>query len=112
MNWNGIIVGAAVFLIIGICHPLVIKMEYRWGKQSWWALALAGTLFAVISLLINNVTLSTIFGAAAFSFYWSIREIIAQERRVLRGWFPENPKRSEYYNKRREELGMKQSKED
>ena len=42
MNLNGIIVGAAVFLIIGICHPIVIKMEYHWGKQSWWLLALGG----------------------------------------------------------------------
>ncbi|MCR5014115.1 MAG: DUF4491 family protein [Bacteroidales bacterium] len=108
MNWNGIIVGAAVFLIIGICHPLVIKMEYRWGKQSWWALALAGGVFAVISLFIDNPTLSTICGAAAFSFFWSIREILAQEKRVLRGWFPENPKRSRYYAQKREELGMKQ----
>ena len=29
MNYNGIIIGAAVFLSIGICHPLVIKMEYQ-----------------------------------------------------------------------------------
>ena len=45
MNYNGIILGAAVFLIIGICHPIVIKMEYHWGKQSWWVLAVAGVLF-------------------------------------------------------------------
>ena len=36
MNINGIIVGAATFLIIGICHPLVIKAEYYIGKKSWW----------------------------------------------------------------------------
>ena len=40
MNFNGIIVGAATFLIIGLCHPLVIKMEYYWGKKSWWLLFL------------------------------------------------------------------------
>ena len=28
MNINGIIIGAAVFLSIGICHPLVIKMAF------------------------------------------------------------------------------------
>ncbi|MBR4841516.1 MAG: DUF4491 family protein, partial [Bacteroidaceae bacterium] len=44
MYFSGIIVGAAVFLIIGICHPIVIKMEYYWGKKSWWVLALAGTV--------------------------------------------------------------------
>ena len=35
MNFNGIIVGLAVFLSIGICYPAVIKMEYHWGKQCW-----------------------------------------------------------------------------
>ena len=40
MNFNGIIVGAAVFMIIGICHPIVIKMEYYWGKRCWWVLLL------------------------------------------------------------------------
>ena len=101
MNLNGIIVGAAVFLIIGICHPIVIKMEYYWGKQSWWVLALAGVIFSVISLFVENLIISTIMGAAAFSCFWGIHEVIAQEKRVLRGWFPENPKRKDYYNRRR-----------
>lgn len=106
MNLNGILAGAAVFLIIGICHPVVIKLEYRWGKQSWWILAVVGTLFALSSLLVSGITLSTILGAAAFSCYWGIREIIAQEKRVLRGWFPENPARSEYYARRRKETSI------
>ncbi len=104
MNINGIIVGAAVFLIIGLCHPLVIKMEYHWGKQSWWLLALGGTVFAVASVLVSNLVVSTILGAAAFSFYWGILEIFAQEKRVLKGWFPENPERSEYYARKRQEM--------
>ena len=93
MNINGIIVGAAVFLIIGICHPIVIKLEYYYGKRSWWLMALAGAVF--------NLVLSTILGSAAFSCFWGIHEIIAQEKRVLRGWFPENPKRHEYYAAKR-----------
>lgn len=106
MNINGIIVGAAVFLIIGICHPIVIKMEYHWGKQSWWLLALAGAIFAGASLFVSDPVLSTILGSAAFSFFWSIHEIIAQEKRVLKGWFPENPKRSKYYAQKREQLNI------
>ena len=27
-----------------------------------------------------------------------------QEKRVLRGWFPENPQRHEYYEARRKEM--------
>ena len=104
MNFAGIIVGAAVFLIIGICHPIVIKMEYYWGKKSWWVLALAGVVLAVISALTNNIVLSTILGAGAFSCFWGIHELFSQEMRVLRGWFPENPQRADYYEKRRREL--------
>ena len=104
MKFEGIIVGAAVFLIIGVCHPIVIKMEYYWGKQSWWVLALAGALFAAASLFVDSRIWSTILGAAAFSFFWGIHEITAQEKRVLKGWFPENPKRSDYYARKRENM--------
>ena len=48
MTLQGIIVGAAVFLIIGICHPLVIKMEYYWGKKSWWVLLVVGLALAAL----------------------------------------------------------------
>ena len=97
MNFSGIITGVAVFLIIGICHPIVIKMEYYWGKRSWWVLLLAGLCFAAASLFTGAETLSTILGAAAFSCFWGINELFSQEKRVLRGWFPENPARHDYY---------------
>lgn len=102
MNISGIIVGAATFLIIGICHPIVIKMEYYWGKKSWWLLLAAGIILSVISLTIKNIVTSTIAGAAAFSCFWGILEMFQQEKRVLKGWFPENPKRHCYYQAIRE----------
>ena len=104
MNFNGIIVGAAVFFSIGICHPAVIKMEYHQGRKCWWMWLVAGLLFCGLSLLIENDTLSTIVGGFAFSCLWGIGEVLMQEKRVLRGWFPENPKRHDYYEKRRKEL--------
>lgn len=79
-------------------------MEYHWGKRSWWVLFLAGLAFSILSLFINNIVLSTIVGAAAFSCFWGIHEILSQEMRVLRGWFPENPKRHVYYERRRKEV--------
>ena len=33
MHFNGIIVGLATFLIIGVFHPIVIKAEYHFGKR-------------------------------------------------------------------------------
>ena len=106
MNLSGIIVGAAVFLIIGICHPVVIKMEYKWGKRSWWVLLVAGLLFCILSVLLRHDLWSTIAGAAAFSCFWGIHEILSQEMRVLRGWFAENPARHDYYERRRAELKL------
>lgn len=104
MNINGIIIGAAVFLSIGICHPLVIKMEYNWGKRSWWIWLVAGLAFCVLSLFVKNDILSIIIGGFAFCCLWGIHEMFLQEKRVLRGWFPENPKRHEYYQTRRKEM--------
>lgn len=97
MNFSGIIVGAAVFFIIGICHPAVIKMEYHWGKKSWWVWLVTGLISSAISLLLENDIASTILGGFAFSCFWGILEMFQQEKRVLDGRFPENPKRHDYY---------------
>ncbi len=72
-------------------------MEYYWGKRSWWILLLAGIGFCVMSLFATDQTISAILGATAFSCFWSIHELFEQEQRVLKGWFPMNPKRKEYY---------------
>lgn len=93
MNIEGIAVGLATFLIIGIFHPIVIKAEYHFGKRCWWFFLLAGVAFACLSLFINSLVWSTIVGVTAFSCFWSIHELIEQDKRVKRGWFPANPKK-------------------
>lgn len=103
MNFNGIILGAAVFLIIGICHPVVIKLEYHIGKKSWWIMLAAGLLFGLASIFVKPFLWSSILGAFAFSCFWGILEIFQQEKRVVKGWFPENPARHDYYEKLRQE---------
>ena len=91
MNLTGIIVGLATFLIIGVFHPIVIKAEYYLGTKCWWIFLLAGIAFGVISLLADNLIISTILGVTAFSSFWSILELIHQKERVRKGWFPEGP---------------------
>lgn len=92
MNWSGIVLGAASFLIIGIFHPIVIKAEYHLGKGCWWIFALAGAGFCAASLTAGGV-LSAVLGVFGFSCFWSILELFQQEKRVKKGWFPANPKR-------------------
>lgn len=93
MNLSGIILGASAFFLIGAFHPIVIKAEYHLGKKCWWAFAIAGIICAVISLMIDNIILSSIIGVLAFCFFWSILELFEQEKRVKKGWFPENPQK-------------------
>lgn len=91
MNFTGIIIGAATFFCIGIFHPIVIKSEYYFGAQCWWAFLLAGLCFVAGSLFVSNLILSTTLGVIAFSSFWSILELFQQRKRVNRGWFPEGP---------------------
>ena len=91
MNFTGIIVGLATFLIIGVFHPIVVKAEYYLGTGCWWMFLLAGIIFGAISLLVGNLILSTILGVTAFSSFWSILELVHQKERVRKGWFPAGP---------------------
>ena len=88
MNFTGIIIGLATFLIIGVFHPIVIKAEYYLGTRCWWMFLLAGIIFGAISLIISNLIVSTILGVTAFSCFWSILELKEQKERVRKGWFP------------------------
>jgi uncharacterized membrane protein len=93
LNFSGIIIGIATFLVIGLFHPLVIKAEYYIGVKSWWLFLLLGIASVVASLLVENLTLSILLGVVAFSSFWSIGEVFEQKKRVEKGWFPANPKK-------------------
>lgn len=93
LNFLGIVIGVATFLVIGLFHPLVIKAEYYIGVKSWWLFLLLGIVSSVASLLVANFILSIFLGVVAFSSFWSIGEVFQQKKRVEKGWFPANPKR-------------------
>ena len=93
MNYNGLIIGIATFLVIGLFHPLVIKAEYHLGTRCWPLFALAGVLACGASLLVDAAVPSILLGVLGFSCFWSIHELFEQENRVRKGWFPANPKR-------------------
>ena len=94
MNFQGITIGIIAFAIIGVFHPIVIKTEYYIGKKAWPVFLVAGLLLIGLSLFINNSMLSAIIGVVGFSSLWSIHEIIEQEERVRKGWFPKNPNKN------------------
>ena len=91
MNFTGIIVGLATYLIIGLNHPIVNKAEYYLGTKCWWVFLVAGIVFCIMSIVVENLIASTILGVTAFSSFWSIGELFEQKQRVKKGWFPEGP---------------------
>ncbi|GAA0117018.1 DUF4491 family protein [Clostridium senegalense] len=93
LNLQGIMIGLMAFFIIGVFHPIVIKGEYYFGKKIWPMFFILGLIFIGISLIVKNNIIASILGVTGFSCLWSIHEIIEQEERVKKGWFPKNPKR-------------------
>ena len=90
---TGLTVGIFTFLIIGLFHPLVIQAEYWFGTRSWWMFLVLGIAAAALSVCVEGLVLSILFGVVAFSSFWSILEVFQQRERVRKGWFPENPRR-------------------
>ncbi len=96
MNFSGLIIGLVAFLIIGISHPIVIKTEYYFGKKVWPVFLGVGIVFIVISIFVHQLMASTILGIAGFTSLWAIHELIEQEERVAKGWFPANPNKDKH----------------
>ena len=99
LNFEGILLAVCTFLIIGLCHPLVIKTEYYLGTKAWWLWLVGGIVCCVWALFVADIFWSALLGVLGASFLWGIGELLAQEKRVAKGWFPMNPKRKEYYKK-------------
>jgi branched-subunit amino acid transport protein len=93
LHFEGLLTGVATFLIIGLFHPVVIKTEYYWGTKYWWVFLLLGVAGVILSLFVANIFVSVVCGVFAFSSFWAIKELFEQKERVLKGWFPANPKR-------------------
>lgn len=97
MFFEGALIGICTFLIIGIFHPIVIKTEYYTGTRYWWVFLLFGIGETIGSLLTENTFWSSLLGVFAFSSFWTIKELFDQKKRVIKGWFPRNPKRKYDY---------------
>lgn len=94
LNYESIIIGIGTFIIIGISHPIVIKGEYYFSKKIWHFFLATGIVFLICALLTNDHIISSLLAISGFTSLWAIHETIEQEKRVLDGRFPMNPKRT------------------
>ncbi|WP_297248106.1 DUF4491 family protein [uncultured Prevotella sp.] len=98
MYFTGIIIAVMALLIIGIFHPIVIKTEYYTGVKFWWIFLLLGIVCIASALFVENTIASAALGLTGASLLWSILELFEQRERVIKGWFPMNPKRKHEYS--------------
>lgn len=95
MNFGGIFLGIISFLVIGVWHKIVISGEYHLGKNCCVVLFIVtGVICVLLSLLFDNLMISVALALFGFSALWGIHEVIEQEKRVEKGWFPANPRRN------------------
>lgn len=99
LYYQGALLGLCTFLAIGVFHPIVVKTEYYFGVKPWWMFLVGGIGCIVGALFIESIFWSALLGIVGFSSLWSIGELFHQRKRVIRGWFPMNPKRKEEYDK-------------
>lgn len=98
LNFSSVILAICTFVIIGMCHPLVIKTEYYFGTKPWWIWLVCGLVAIVGALFVENNFFSTLLAVFGASLLWGIGELFSQKKRVENGWFPMNPKRKDEYN--------------
>ncbi len=92
LNFEGILIGIASLLIIGLFHPIVIKCEYYFSQRVWPAFLVTGLLLLAAALFVQGL-FSILLALIGVACLWSIREIKEQAQRVAKGWFPKNPNR-------------------
>ncbi len=94
MQFDGILIGAGTFLIIGLLHVAVIKTEYHWGVNAWPLYLAVGVCCIAVSLVAKSLVVSALLCVLGFSLLWGIRELYEQRERVKRGWFPKKPNKN------------------
>ena len=92
IHLEGVLVGAASLLIIGVFHPIVIWCEYYFSARVWpFFLAVGG--ICLVAALFTTGYLSIFLGLLGVACLCSIRELLEQEERVKKGWFPKREDR-------------------
>lgn len=97
MNFEGLLIGLFVFVLIGLFHSVVIKAEFYFSSGIWPVFMITGILFLLIALNIESTLISSLFSIVSFTCFWSIGELKEQEERVSKGWFPNNPDRNKTF---------------
>jgi hypothetical protein len=93
IHLEGLLIGLAAFVLIGLFHPVVIRVEYHFGKKVWPLFLFTGLAAIAGSLFPDQRIPSVLLGVLGFALIWSTIELFKQHERVLKGQAQKNPKR-------------------
>jgi hypothetical protein len=93
MNVTGTLIAAVAILGIGLGHVWVRTLEYHAGKRIWPLSLLIGAVLVGASLTVSSDFLSALLAIPGAIFIYAVKEFFEQERRVIKGHAPRNPKR-------------------
>ncbi len=82
-NLSGFLTGLFSFLVTGLFHPVVIKLEYHFSYKVRWVLFIPGFLLIILSLFLQKDMLSVFSGVSGFAMIWSSHEMKEQHKRVI-----------------------------
>lgn len=82
MSYAGIIVGMYTFIMIGVLHFAVVRIERVIGSYIWPGFVALGLVFGAWSLVVDDVLVSALLGVSGFLFAWSGPELRKQKERV------------------------------
>ena len=91
LNFDGLIAGLATWASIWLTRLACIKGEYHFRRAFRYVFLVAGLAGVLGALLISNLVASAALAIFGFACLWGIHEVIEQETRVQKGWFPRKP---------------------
>lgn len=93
LNADGLFAGLATLLIIWLTRLACIKGEYHFRRRFRYVFLVVGVAGVLAGLFVSNLLASAILCIFGFANLWGIHEVIEQEERVAKGWYPRKPER-------------------
>jgi len=93
LNLDGLIAGSATWLIIWATRFACIKGEYYFRRKFRYVFLAFGIGGVIAGLLSDHLVVSAILSIFGFANLWGIHEVVEQEERVAKGWYPRKPEK-------------------
>lgn len=93
MSYEGLAIGIGTLALFALSRWSCVAGEYYFTKRIWVLFLIVGVAAIVGALFVSNLVLSSLLAVLGACYLWGIGEVIKQEKRVEKGWYPRNPKR-------------------